>query len=115
MLPEQWQHQEIATAKYWVEHIIAPVRFAQGMEFLKQQQYEIFLEIGAKPILLGMGRTIGQNQSKEKEDRTKLELWLPSLRPRKSDWQQILQSLAALDRRGIKIDWQGFDSRPRML
>jgi acyl transferase domain-containing protein/acyl-CoA synthetase (AMP-forming)/AMP-acid ligase II/pimeloyl-ACP methyl ester carboxylesterase len=98
---------EITKAEYWVEHIVAPVKFAQGMEFLKQQQYNIFLEIGAKPILLGMGRTIGQERNKEEQ--TKSELWLPSLRPRKSDWQQIIQSLAALYHWGINIDWQAFD------
>jgi acyl transferase domain-containing protein/acyl-CoA synthetase (AMP-forming)/AMP-acid ligase II/pimeloyl-ACP methyl ester carboxylesterase/acyl carrier protein/NAD(P)-dependent dehydrogenase (short-subunit alcohol dehydrogenase family) len=92
---------EIARTEYWIDHIIAPVQFARGMELLKQEQYEIFLEIGAKPILLGMGRTIEPN--------LKRELWLPSLRPRKSDWQQILQSLTALYHRGVNIDWQEID------
>jgi acyl transferase domain-containing protein/acyl-CoA synthetase (AMP-forming)/AMP-acid ligase II/pimeloyl-ACP methyl ester carboxylesterase len=92
---------EIAKARYWIDHIIAPVQFARGMDLLKQERYEIFLEIGAKPILLGMGRTTEPN--------LKRELWLPSLRQRKSDWQQILQSLAALYHRGVNIDWYSFD------
>ena len=92
---------EIATADYWVNHVVAPVRFADGMKTL-QQECNIFLEVGSKPILLGMGR------SSFSSDRHN-DIWLPSLRPRKKDWQQILQSLGALYVRGIAINWQRFD------
>ncbi|MEL7523910.1 MAG: beta-ketoacyl synthase, partial [Cyanobacteria bacterium J06553_1] len=64
-----------------------------------QQECNIFLEIGSKPILLGMGRS-------NITDETKTNLWLPSLRPRKKDWQQILQSLGSLYVRGIELNWQ---------
>jgi len=47
---------DIATAEYWCNHIVQPVKFAQGMATLGQQKPKILLEIGAKPILLGMGR-----------------------------------------------------------
>ena len=87
---------ELATADYWVDHITAPVRFADGMKTL-QQECNVFLEVGAKPILIGMARS----NSPEKHC-----LWLPSLRPKKSDWQQILQSLAALYARGVTVNWQ---------
>ncbi|NEO94115.1 MAG: type I polyketide synthase, partial [Moorea sp. SIO3G5] len=46
----------IATAQYWVHHVRQPVKFAQGIKELNQQGCETFLEIGPKPILLGMGR-----------------------------------------------------------
>ncbi|MGF1541128.1 MAG: alpha/beta fold hydrolase [Pleurocapsa sp.] len=98
--------EEIATPEYWVNHIVNPVRFADGMKALQQQNHEIFLEIGAKPILLGMGRAIGQSNTKKSPLAT---MWLPSLRPRKSDWQQILQTLASLYVRGIKVNWSNFD------
>jgi acyl transferase domain-containing protein/acyl-CoA synthetase (AMP-forming)/AMP-acid ligase II/pimeloyl-ACP methyl ester carboxylesterase len=91
---------EIATPQYWVDHILQPVRFAPSIEAIGDRDYDIFLEIGSKPILLGMGR----------QCLPKVEgLWLPSLRPRKEDWQQILQSLASLYVNGWDIDWQGFD------
>ena len=93
---------EIATADYWVNHIVAPVRFADGMKTIGQE-CKIFLEVGSKPILLGMGRP---SLSSDRQNNT---LWLPSLRPRKKDWQQILQSLGALYVRGVAIDWQRFD------
>ena len=47
---------EITMAEYWVAHVRQPVRFATSMKTLEEQGYETFLEIGAKPILLGMGR-----------------------------------------------------------
>ena len=89
---------EIATADYWVNHVVAPVRFADGMKTL-QQSCNIFLEVGSKPTLVGMGRSSIATEGKA-------SLWLPSLRPRKQDWQQILQSLALLYVRGININWQ---------
>ena len=92
--------EELAKAEYWVEHIIAPVQFAQGMELLQQEKCNIFLEIGAKPILLGMGRQCLPKAA---------GLWLPSLRPRKQDWQQIFSSLASLYVRGIEIDWDSLE------
>ncbi|WP_319420823.1 hybrid fatty acyl-AMP ligase/type I polyketide synthase [Pleurocapsa sp. FMAR1] len=92
---------EIATAQYWIDHIVAPVRFADGMQAL-QQECNIFLEIGSKPILLGMGRSVLTNSKVT-------NYWLPSLRPRKKDWQQILQSLGSLYATGVEIDWHSFE------
>ncbi len=109
----------IASAKYWVDHVRQPVRFTQGMEALHTQGYEIFLEIGPKPVLLGMGRQCLPEG---------VGVWLPSLRPaqiplpspflrRKSEdatllrgeWQQMLSSLGKLYTQGAKIDWVGFN------
>jgi malonyl CoA-acyl carrier protein transacylase len=92
--------QEIARPEYWVQHIRQPVKFAQGMQALQQQGVGIYLEVGPKPILLGMGR---QCLTEEQGS------WLPSLRPGPSDWAQILQSLAQLYVQGIKVNWAGFD------
>ncbi|NEO92990.1 MAG: SDR family NAD(P)-dependent oxidoreductase, partial [Moorea sp. SIO3G5] len=92
--------ESIATASYWVNHVRQPVKFAQSMETLQQQGYDVFLEIGSKPILLGMGRQCLP------ED---VGVWLPSLRPGQGDWQQMLHSLAQLYVRGVKVDWLGFD------
>ncbi|NES76653.1 MULTISPECIES: type I polyketide synthase [Okeania] len=90
----------IASAEYWVNHVRQPVKFVQGMETLHKQGAEIFLEIGPKPILLGMGRECLMGEKK---------VWLSSLRSGKPDWLQMLQSLGELYVRAIKIDWLGFD------
>ncbi|NJK65060.1 MAG: acyltransferase domain-containing protein [Synechococcaceae cyanobacterium SM2_3_1] len=91
---------EITTPEYWVNHVRQPVKFAQGMQTLADQGVEVYLEIGPKPILLGMGRQCLEDDQ---------GLWLPSLRQGQSDWAQILQSLARLYVRGIPVDWAAFD------
>ena len=109
----------IASAQYWIDHVRQPVRFLQGMETLRKQGAEIFLETGPKPILLGMGRRCLP------ED---VGVWLPSLHPKKvplpspsengmpedvallrDEWQQMLSSLGELYLRGAKVDWMGVD------
>ena len=93
---------EITTAKYWVNHVTEPVRFAQSMKTLHEQGYETFLEIGPKPILLGMGRhCLPEN----------VGVWLPSLRPGVEEWQQMLDSLGKLYVQGAKVDWVGFEQK----
>lgn len=92
---------EIATPEYWVNHVLQPVHFAQSMQTLHQEGYKLFLEIGPKPILLGMGRQCLA------ED---VGTWLPSLRPPQEDWQQMLSSLGQLYTQGVAVDWSGFDS-----
>ena len=91
---------EVATPEYWCRHILAPVNFAAGMKTLHQRGYDLFLECGAKPILLGMGRSFLPDDA---------GVWLPSLRSAGEDWQQMLASLGELYARGVEVDWQGFD------
>ena len=90
----------ITTADYWVNHICQPVQFVQSMETLHQQGYEVFLEIGPKPILLGMGRQCLPEE---------IGIWLPSLRPGVEDWEQMFSSLGQLYLQGAKVDWLGVD------
>ncbi|MEM9271693.1 MAG: hybrid fatty acyl-AMP ligase/type I polyketide synthase [Cyanobacteria bacterium P01_F01_bin.143] len=102
-------NDEVAKPEYWVNHVMAPVKFAQGIKCLQQQECNIFLEVGSKPILLGMSRSILENSDSNHRLSANNIICLPSLRPRKSDWTQITKSLASLYLQGIKIDWQGFD------
>ncbi len=91
---------EIAQAHYWCRHIREAVRFSDSMQALREQGYEMFVEIGPHPVLSGMGRRcLPKNQG----------IWLPSLRQGKSDWQQLLYSLGELYVRGFEVDWCGFD------
>ncbi|GAB1541022.1 hypothetical protein NUACC21_36910 [Scytonema sp. NUACC21] len=92
--------QEEISADYWCRHLRYPVQFAKSLKTLHADGYEVFVEIGPKPTLLGMGR----NCLPEKAG-----VWLPSLRPGQEDWQVLLQSLAELYVRGAEVDWSGFD------
>ncbi len=90
----------ICTPQYWLNHILQPVRFVDSITCLNQHGYEIYLEIGPKPVLLGIGcQCLPENMG----------LWLPSLRSPQTDWQQMLQSLALLYISGVSVDWKGFD------
>ena len=90
---------EIATPEYWCRHIRQPVKFIDGMTTLGKAGYEIFLEMGAKPVLAGMGCHCLPESDK---------VWLASLHPRQGNWQQMLQSLSVLYKKGANIDWSGF-------
>ena len=85
-------------ATYWRRHVRQTVRFAAGMEAIAG--YDVFIEPGPRPTLLGMGRRCLP------ESRA---LWLPSLRAGQDDWQVLLGSLGALYVAGAEIDWDGFD------
>ncbi len=89
---------EIATPDYWVRHVREPVRFLEAMTALHEQTKTrpCFLELGAKPILLGMGLgCLPQSDA----------AWLPSLRPELPEDAMMLSSLAKLYERGAMLDW----------
>lgn len=91
--------EDIATANYWVDHIISPVQFALSLQILQKKECKIFLEIGAKPILCGIGKASMESAT-----------FLPSLHQQEQDWQQILSSLGHLYERGLTINWAGFNA-----
>ena len=93
---------EIASAEYWCHHITQTVQFKTGIETLDREKINILIEIGPKPVLLGMARSILSSTEKPR-------LYLPSLSPRQSDWQQILHSLSQLYLHGASIDWIAFN------
>ena len=92
--------EEVTRAEYWVEHVQRPVQFERGMRTMQAASTDVFLEVGPKPTLLALGR-----ECLEKDD----GLWLESLRPGVSDWQQMLKSLSSLYVAGCDVSWTGFD------
>ncbi|KAB8332382.1 type I polyketide synthase [Scytonema tolypothrichoides VB-61278] len=92
--------KEDITPEYWCRHLRECVRFADSIKTLHAYGYDIFVEIGPKPTLLGMGRNCFPEG---------VGVWLPSLRQEQDDWQQILQSLGKLYTCGVPVDWSGFD------
>ena len=91
---------EVTTPAYWVEHVRRPVQFLAGMRTLHARGCHIFVEIGPKPVLLGMGRQCLPHAEL---------LWLPSLGSGMGDWEPLLRALKALYVRGVPVDWAGFD------
>lgn len=90
----------ITTPEYWASVVHQPVNFAKGIQTMHEQGVTVFVEIGPKSGLLSMGiRCLPEGAG----------VWLPSLRPGQSNWQQLLSSLAQLYVLGTPIDWSGFD------
>ncbi|MBF0287243.1 MAG: SDR family NAD(P)-dependent oxidoreductase [SAR324 cluster bacterium] len=91
---------EVTTPEYWVRHLRQAVRFSNSIETLHQQGFKTFLEIGPKPVLLGMARHC-LSEGEEK--------WLPSLRENQ-DWQQLLFTLGELSAQGVSVSWSEFEN-----
>jgi acyl transferase domain-containing protein/NAD(P)-dependent dehydrogenase (short-subunit alcohol dehydrogenase family)/acyl carrier protein len=81
---------------YWSRQIRQPVRFADCMAALQRQGVDALIEIGPKPVLLGMGRQCLPTHE---------GAWLPSLRQGQSCWKTLLTALGELYVRGAAVDW----------
>lgn len=100
---------EIASADYWCRHLGGPIHFAEGVAALDEQDYRVFVEIGPRPMLSGLGR---------RSMRQWAGLWMPSLKPGQSDRRVLLTSATRLFARGVNVDWVGVDrglSRRRVV
>ena len=93
--------KNIACANYWVEHILQPVQFAQSIENLAAQQVNIWLEIGTKPTLTAITKSLIVDER---------SLFISTLNPKQEEQHQILTCLAELYLRGVDINWQGVNA-----
>jgi amino acid adenylation domain-containing protein/non-ribosomal peptide synthase protein (TIGR01720 family) len=100
--------EQVPDAQYWRTHTRSTVDFMTGMNTLFEQGYEYFLEMGPKPVLSNLGQAC--------QPSTATATWLPSLKPKKADWQVLLTSLSTLYVQGMDINWVEFDrDYPRRL
>ncbi|MFN6527756.1 SDR family NAD(P)-dependent oxidoreductase [Nostoc sp. ChiSLP03a] len=90
----------IVTPDYWIQHLLHPVQFYQGVLSLQSLGCDTFIEIGPQPILLGI------IQSSISLSNPSI---LPSLRSGFSDWEVLLESLGKLYVRGANIDWYALE------
>ena len=87
---------KIASPEYWCKHILNPVQFDSCMKHLDAENVSIYLEIGPKPTLLGMGQyCIPENKGE----------WLPSLRYGHDEIECLFNSLGTLYTKGASINW----------
>ncbi|QRO01833.1 amino acid adenylation domain-containing protein [Archangium violaceum] len=91
---------EVSQAGYWRKQLREPVRYWEGLEGLYEKGYRVFVEVGPKPTLVGVGkRYLGKEEAE----------WVGTLKQGGNDWEQMLGSLARLYVRGVEVDWEGFD------
>ncbi len=82
---------------YWSRHLREPVQFASGMESLRREGYEIFVELGPGTTLVGLGRNcLGEEGV----------IWAPSLKKERKDWEQLHESLGRLWVLGVGVNWK---------
>ncbi len=91
---------EIATPQYWRRQIRETVRFQDGVTALDAQGADVYLELGPTPVLTSAARQSPPDRG---------QLWLPSLHSGREDWLVLLQSVAELHVRGVRLDWHGFE------
>jgi acyl transferase domain-containing protein len=90
---------EAPDAVYWRRHAREPVRFAQGLDALRQAGVTTFVEIGPHPTLIALAGRAAPDAA-----------WaaLPSLWRGRDDQRQMLQTLGGLYVRGQAVGWAAF-------
>lgn len=81
------------TPSYWGQHLLNQVRFHDGIKFLIEQNYQLFLEIGPKSVLT---KFITQGFP---------NVFAISSQVQKYEIISLNQAIAKLYTKGIEIDW----------
>jgi acyl transferase domain-containing protein/acyl carrier protein len=91
---------QYADSEYWVRHVRAAVRFADGVRAAREAGAEAYLELGPSSVLSGLVReTLGSG------DRA---LVVPTLAKRQDEAYAFVRALAALHVHGYAVDWRAF-------
>jgi acyl transferase domain-containing protein/acyl carrier protein len=86
------------TPGYWRRHIREPVAYEASIRHLLGDGIRVFLEIGPRPVLLGMARRFATDEALT---------WIPTLRGRASEDEDALEALGTLFTVGARPDWEG--------
>ncbi|MFI0820602.1 type I polyketide synthase, partial [Streptomyces sp. NPDC021098] len=92
--------EEITTADFWVRHVREAVRFFDGVRTLEAQGVTTFVELGPDGVLSAMGQdclTEGDAAA-----------FVAVLREGRSEAGALTGALAALQVRGVALDWEAF-------
>ncbi|MBL8495665.1 MAG: type I polyketide synthase [Rhodocyclaceae bacterium] len=93
---------EWGSAKYWIEQLQSPVRYADAIRTAVESGIAAALEIGPHPVLAALG-----HRSLPDADIA----WFSSLRRGRDDWTTWLGTLGDLYVRGVVDDWSGVERR----
>lgn len=89
---------EVTMPQYWRQHVRQSVKFQAGLEQMAVLGCEVFVEIGPRPTLSGLGTQCLPATC----------TWLPSLKPTENNWTTIAKSLAQLTVLGL-ADFKNVD------
>ncbi|GAA3031620.1 hypothetical protein GCM10020000_05720 [Streptomyces olivoverticillatus] len=99
---EQATVAQVTSADYWVDHVRRTVRFADGIDWLRDHGVTTFLELGPDGVLSAMARTCLDECGHD--DRATL----PLLRAGRAETRAAATALAALHTRGVRVHWEGY-------
>jgi len=88
---------KVATASFWLEQLRGPALVDATLVCLRAEGYNLFLEVGAKPLLQQAGSTLLGEQA----------VWLTSLHAKRGD-RQLARTLAGLYVAGVKLNMDVF-------
>ncbi|MCG8914996.1 SDR family NAD(P)-dependent oxidoreductase, partial [Actinokineospora sp. PR83] len=91
--------EQVCDPEYWVRHVRAAVRFADGVSWLAGNGVRTFLELGPDAVLTGMAR-----ESLPEGD----AVMVASLRRDRDEATAIATTLADLHVHGVDVDWSAF-------
>ncbi len=95
-----WADASAQTARYWRDHVRGTVRFADGVQTLLDAGYDLFLEVGPHPTLLGNVRRI-------RADLPSGAL-IPTLKRDVADDVALATALGSLFVRGYEPNWRAW-------
>ncbi|WMC84306.1 polyketide synthase [Streptomyces rochei] len=90
----------LTTPAYWVDHVSATVRFADGVRALADAGADAFLEIGPGGVLTALTR-----QTLDSRDGATDTVAVPALRSKRPEQHALLTGLAELHVAGVRVDW----------
>ncbi|QDL68915.1 type I polyketide synthase [Streptomyces malaysiensis subsp. malaysiensis] len=93
---------EVCSPEYWVRHVRAAVRFADGVRTLDAQGVTTFLEVGPDGVLSAMA----QDCLAERAGEGSAPVALPVLRKDRSEAVALTTALARLHVHGSVVDWR---------
>ncbi|WP_041991935.1 type I polyketide synthase, partial [Streptomyces sp. AcH 505] len=80
---------QLTTPDYWVRHVREAVRFADGVTAAHTAGATLFVEVGPDGVLTGLADTDV----------------IPTVRKNRDETRSVLEALATLHTRGVRIDW----------
>ncbi len=99
--------EEAPGAAYWRRHCREAVQFSSGWQNLAATGCDVFLEIGPKPVLIGMARTCCPPDSGLQ--------FIPLLQPQSGE-ATFLDALLKLYVHGVDVNWSAFEAHaPRRV
>ncbi|HET8706169.1 MAG TPA: beta-ketoacyl synthase N-terminal-like domain-containing protein, partial [Pseudomonadales bacterium] len=96
------ENKIVANPGYWCAHVLSPVHFSQSMQTVEKEAFNIVIEVGPKPTLIGMGKRCLPAAD---------IVWLPSMDESNQGWRTFLNSVAQAYCDGVAIEFSGLNLR----